>query len=152
VALLRREVLAALWVACAPKPLRFEDASSDRGEDRATVMVLDASDAGVIEDAAVLGMDAGDGARGDALASDAGVTATDASEDAVIVRDGSAPRPSCAADPMREDCRVVEIVPERSFCVGIPSDAFNSTWNASPPICGLSLSPFAVDAYEVSVA
>lgn len=147
---LRAAVLLAC-ASCAPKPLRFEDASSD-GEDRATISVVDASDAALLSDADVIATDVADGSMADAQAVDDVVAASDASEDAAIGRDASATRPSCAAEPTREDCRVVEIVPERSFCVGVAADAFNSTWNASPPVCGLSLSRFAVDAYEVSVA
>lgn len=136
-------VLLSACAACAPKPLRFEDAATDRADASATS--VDGSDADGAFDASADG--AGDAAVAEASVGDAG-----GGSDVVVLRDGGEARPSCASDPTREDCRVVEVVPQRSFCVGTTADALNATWNASPPICGLSLSPFAVDAYEVSVA
>ena len=84
-----------------------------------------------------------------------GVTRMDATPtlDVVTPRDAmnSGVPTSCAADPAREDCRLVSVRPQATFCIGVPATDSNTGWNASPPLCELSLSPFRVDAHEVSV-
>lgn len=127
--------------ACAPKPLRFTDAATERAAD-----VVSESSADVVDD----------GPRDAAI--DAIDGAVDGASDARDEREASAPdagpigNRSCAMDPTREDCRIVAVNPTGTFCVGVDETASNPMWNASPPLCGLSLSPFYVDAHEVSVA
>lgn len=135
--------LCATMSACAIKPLRFEDAAIDAQSEDGRI----ASDADGVDS-----MDATDVT--DAMDSSAPADAAATSDRAVFVEDanGTIGRPSCASEPMREDCRTALIVADRSFCVGTPDAPATATWNASPPLCGLSLSPFRVDAYEVTVA
>jgi formylglycine-generating enzyme required for sulfatase activity len=59
--------------------------------------------------------------------------------------------PNCADDPSRPECARVRVAPAATFCVGVPASAATSTWNASPALCDLSLTPFEVDAHEVTV-
>ncbi len=73
--------------------------------------------------------------------------------DASDAGDGGPPTPtSCAANPSRADCVTVPVRPSGSFCIGVPLTPSNVAWSASPPVCGLSLSPYFVDATEVTVA
>jgi formylglycine-generating enzyme required for sulfatase activity len=152
--------LALALAACAPKPLRFVDGSDAMTDTRAetgahvdaTVDGDEGSEASAPQD--VLAEATADVADG--IADVANDSASDDARDGglmdVSVGDGGAIVPrSCAAAPTRADCRVIEVNPSTTFCLGLDETAGNATWNASPPLCGLSLSPFYVDANEVSV-
>lgn len=138
--LTHRRAAAALWcalAACAPKPLRIVGDDADVATDAADVTDAEVTDAGVT----------------DADVTDATSPADVAVADGAVSRDGGAVVPtSCAAAPSRADCATVLVRPETTFCVGVPLTATNAAWSASPPVCGLSLSPFRVDADEVTVA
>jgi formylglycine-generating enzyme required for sulfatase activity len=148
-------------VACV-KPLRFEDldvAAEDAGAMDSGVTDSGVTDSGVTDsgvtdsgarDTAALvdtgtldggahdtSIDAGDASSRDATASDAGNTLVPT---------------SCAGAVGRGDCDTVLVEPSGTFCLGIEGTMENAGWSASPPICGLSLSPFFVDRTEVSVA
>ncbi len=146
---LRARALCALVLCgCAPKPLRFTDAATEAAAlADATSDAWDERDGADATDAA---LDAGV-ERPDALAvdiADAGDVRADVVASDVV---GVVPT-SCASDPLRADCRTVAVDPTRSFCLGVDAAAWNAGWSASPSVCGLSLSPFTVDAQEVSVA
>ena len=133
--------LALLTIApgCV-KPLRFEDLDAAGGAVDTGTLLDDTGtpvdDTGTPDDTGTL--DAGPlDANIDGGASDAGVTIVPT---------------SCVASPDRDDCLTARIEPTGTFCIGVDATAENAGWNASPPICGLSLSPFHVDRTEVSVA
>lgn len=138
------------WLAAAGcvKPLRFEDldASNDVAAEDGGSTDTGSADTGPMDagadtpDSGALDggrRDAGDASSVDALASDGGV--------------GLVPT-SCAGAVDRADCETVLVEPSGPFCIGIEGTPENAGWSASPPICGLSLSPFFVDRTEVSVA
>jgi formylglycine-generating enzyme required for sulfatase activity len=104
--------------------------------DAAALVDMGTLDGGA-NDTSVRSDDAGDASSRDATASDAGVTLVPT---------------SCAGAVGRADCETVLVEPSGTFCLGVEATAENAGWSASPPICGLSLSPFFVDRTEVSVA
>lgn len=136
-----RALLVALVVALAltapacVKPLRFEDtdASTDTAaEDGSADAVSPSDDARELDAFAPR-----DASREDAPGVDAG---------------GGFVPTSCAGALARDDCETVRVEPSGTFCIGVEASGENAGWSASPPICGLSLSPFFVDRTEVSVA
>jgi formylglycine-generating enzyme required for sulfatase activity len=154
--------LALGLAACAPKPLRFVDGSDAVADGRSD---NDARFDALVDEDAAIDASAPEDVLTDRTAADVDVGVIDveidaASDGAVIdagprdvwVGDGGAIVPrSCAGDPARADCLVVAVNPSATFCLGLDETAGNASWNASPPLCGLSLSPFYVDANEVSV-
>lgn len=120
--LTRALVAAALTAGCGPKALRVVEAPDVPAD------AFDASDASPA--------DVRDVAPPDVAPPDA--------------RADVAPGPSCADDPSRPDCARVTVAATAPFCVGLPAAAANAAWNASPPLCGVTLSAFAVDAREVT--
>lgn len=126
--------LLPLAAAGCVKPLRIEDldASLDAATDDAR-----ADDVSPGPDAADLDASPPDAPAEDTSSRDAG---------------GARVPTSCTGAMDREDCETVLVEPSETFCVGVDATAENAGWNASPPICGLSLSPFLVDRTEVSVA
>jgi len=48
-------------------------------------------------------------------------------------------------------CARVRVDPSGPFCVGVVESPANAGWSASPPLCDLRLTPFEVDAREVTV-
>ncbi|MBX7191283.1 MAG: SUMF1/EgtB/PvdO family nonheme iron enzyme [Sandaracinaceae bacterium] len=127
------------------KPLRFSDLDGssddattheDAGAHDAPSLDARTDDASVSPDVGGDAREPGDAAVLDAPASDAGV--------------GIVPT-SCVGAVARDDCQTALIDPTATFCIGVEATAENAGWSASPPICGLSLSPFYVDRTEVSV-
>jgi formylglycine-generating enzyme required for sulfatase activity len=156
----------ALTAGCV-KPLRFEDLDAAGGPDDTGTLADDtgtlAEDTGtLVDDTGTLVDDTGtpvdDTGLVDVGALDSGVSLDAGSLDANVDGGGASDAgvtivpTSCVASPDRDDCLTTRIEPTGTFCIGVDATAENAGWNASPPLCGLSLSPFFVDRTEVSVA
>ena len=116
-------LVLAVSAHCGPKPLRVVD-GADASPDASPDASVDSPDPRDVAEATPPPTDA---PRADVAA------------------------PGCADDPSRPDCARVRIAPASPFCIGVPSSPATSTWNASPALCGLTLTPFEIDAREVTV-